>query len=173
MRRVLVIGSGGAGKSTLATQLGGITGLPVIHLDAHYWRTGWVPTPETEWRSRVESLVAGEFWIMDGNYGGTLERRLARADTVVFLDLPRWRCLTRVLTRWLRFRGRSRPSLAPGCPERLRWEFVKWIWGYRGRRRASILKRLESLGPGQRAVILRSPGDVERWLRSPTLFTKS
>jgi adenylate kinase family enzyme len=166
MLRVLVIGSGGAGKSTFATRLGALTGLPVIHLDAYYWRPNWVPTPEAEWHARVDALLVGERWIMDGNYGGTLERRLARADTVIFLDLPRWRCLARVLRRWLRYRGRSRPSAGQGCPERLHGEFLRWIWGYPRRRRAGILQRLAALRPDQQAVILRSPAAVEAYLRA-------
>lgn len=71
MRRVLVIGCGGAGKSTLARQLGEATGLPVIHLDAHYWRPGWVETPKETWRAAVDELIAADAWIMDGNYSGT------------------------------------------------------------------------------------------------------
>ena len=89
MRRVLVIGSGGAGKSRFAVALGRRLGLPVIHLDAHFWHAGWVETPAAEWRERRwRSWSAGEAWVMDGNYGGTMAQRLATCDTVIFLDLP-------------------------------------------------------------------------------------
>src|SRR5262245_11527403 len=106
MQRVLVIGSGGAGKSTFATRLGAATGLPVVHLDARYWRPGWVPTPKQEWTRAIDEISARDAWIMDGNYGGTLDRRLAACDTVLFLDLPRVVCLRRVLWRSLRYWGR-------------------------------------------------------------------
>ena len=89
MRRVAIIGSSGAGKSTLARRLGERTGLPVVHLDEHFWRPGWVETSRGEWRAVQTALCAQDAWIMDGNYSGTLDVRLARADTVVFLDLPR------------------------------------------------------------------------------------
>jgi adenylate kinase family enzyme len=164
MRRVLVIGSGGAGKSTLAAQLGARLGLPVVHLDALYWRPGWVPTPEAEWRGVVAGLAAGESWIMDGNYGGTLDLRLAACDAVVFLDLPRWLCVARVLRRWARYAGRPRPDMAPGCPERLRVEFLRWVWDYPRRRRPGILRRLRESPPGRRVVILRSRSAVARFL---------
>src|ERR1051325_11561095 len=118
MRRVLVIGSGGAGKSTFAARLGERTGLPVVHLDAHYWRAGWRETPREEWDARVDELLAADEWIIDGNYGGTLARRLAACDTVIFLDLPRTLCLWRVVKRRALFRGRSRPDMAEGWPER-------------------------------------------------------
>jgi adenylate kinase family enzyme len=77
MRRVLVIGSGGAGKSTFATRLAQLTGLPLFHLDALYWKPGWVETPKEVWSRTMGQLIAGARWVMDGNYGGTLEQRLA------------------------------------------------------------------------------------------------
>jgi adenylate kinase family enzyme len=167
VRRVLVIGSGGAGKSTFAAALGARLRLPVVHLDAHYWHPGWVATPEAEWRDRVDRLTAGEAWVMDGNYGGTLDQRLAACDAVVFLDLPRRLCLARVLRRWARYAGRSRPDMAPGCPERLRWEFLRWIWDYPRSRRPAILRRLAALPPDRRVVVLRSPAAVADFLARP------
>jgi len=164
VRRVLVIGSGGSGKSTFAQRLGARTGLPVIHLDARYWRAGWEPTPPDEWQDVVRELVARDAWVMDGNYGGTLDARLAACDTAIFLDLPRLVCLWRVVRRWARHRGGTRPDMAPGCNEQLSLEFLRWIWGYPTRQRPGILRRLSTLSAGQRAVVLRSTADVERFL---------
>jgi adenylate kinase family enzyme len=87
---VLVIGPGGAGKSTVAKRLGRILSLEVIHLDKFYWKPGWIEAPKEEWDVPIERLLAGESWIMDGNYSRTLERRLKSADTVVFLDFARY-----------------------------------------------------------------------------------
>jgi adenylate kinase family enzyme len=164
MRRVIVIGSGGAGKSTLAARLGRATGLPVLHLDAHYWRPGWVATPDAEWDAKVAELAAARAWIMDGNYGRTMDQRLATCDTVVFLDLPRTLCLARVLRRWLRYRGRTRPDMNSGCPEQITWEFVRWVWRYPLDQRPGVLRRLAALGPGKRVVHLRSRREAERFL---------
>jgi adenylate kinase family enzyme len=166
VHRVLVIGPGGAGKSTLARRLAERTGLPLVHLDALYWRPGWVEPPREEWGATVAALVTGERWILDGNYGGTLATRIAACDTVVFLDAPRSLCLRRVFGRWLSGRGRVRADVAPGCPERLTWSFLWWIWTYPRRRRGEVLARLAALRPGQEAVVLRSRGDVERFLDS-------
>lgn len=164
MHRVLVIGSGGAGKSTFATRLGERTGLPVIHLDALYWRAGWCETPPDEWAKVVRRVLERDAWVMDGNYGGTVDARLATCDTVVFLDLPRIVCLWRVVRRWLRYRGRARPDMAEGCNERLTLEFVRWIWQYPGTRRPGILAKLAALRHGQRAIVLRSAAEVEQFL---------
>lgn len=164
MRRVLIVGSGGAGKSTLAVRVGARTGLPVVHLDAHYWRAGWTATPAEEWRRTVAALSAAPAWVMDGNYGGTLDLRLAASDTVVFLDLPRVVCLWRIVRRALRHRGRSRPDMAPGCPEQLSWEFVRWVWSYPHRRRPGVLRRLAALPATTRVVVLRSRRAADVWV---------
>ena len=167
MRRVIVIGSGGAGKSTLARQIGERTGLPVIHLDAHYWRAGWVATPRDEWVRTVERMTAGEAWVMDGNYGGTLDLRLAAADTVVFLDLPRTVALWGAIRRRLTHRGgRVRPDMAAGCPEQVGWEFIRWIWRYPRDRRPGVLRKLRAVEHRKRVVILRSRADVRRFVAS-------
>lgn len=164
--RVMLIGSGGAGKSTLARQLGETTGLPVVHLDAHFWKPGWVSTPNDEWDETVAELVAGERWILDGNYGRTMEMRFARADAVVFMDYSRWLCCYRAVKRRVQFGGRSRPDMAAGCEEKIDREFLKWIWDYPATRRPGILARLEELrDEGKRVVVLRSPRETRRFLR--------
>ena len=161
-RRVLVVGSAGAGKTTLAVRLATLMGVPVIHLDAEYWRPGWQHTPPEVWPDRVDALAAGESWVMDGNYGGTLERRLARADAVVFLDISRLTCMRRVVVRWWRYRGRSRPDLPPGCTERLELEFLAWVWNYGQRSRGRVIRLLAD--SGLPVVHLRTKREVERWL---------
>ena len=164
MKRVLVIGPGGAGKTVFSKRISEALNLPVIHLDALYWRAGWHPTPSDEWDGIVEEVTSGPSWIMDGNYGRTLERRLERADAVIFLDLPRLVCLWRVLVRRFHYSGRSRPSMAPGCPERVTWEFGHWIWTYGKRRRPGILARLRAVESEKRVVILRSAREVREYL---------
>jgi len=147
-RRILVLGCGGAGKSTFARQLGDRLALPVVHLDIEYWSFGWKPTPEAEWQERVRRLVAADDWVMDGNFSGSLSTRLSRCDAIVFLDLPRWVCIVSVLLRWFRYRFASRPDLPEGCPEKIDLEFLRWVWDFRQRSRQKVLDALEHAGPG-------------------------
>jgi adenylate kinase family enzyme len=163
---VAVIGSGGAGKSVFALELARRTGLPVIHLDREYWRSGWEPTPEPEWETRVAEIVKAERWIIDGNFGGTMHLRLAAADTIVFLDIPRLICEWAVITRWLRYRRRSRPDMAAGLNDKLDLKFVRWIWGYPTTRRPGILRQLAELPPSTRVVRLTSRRGMREWLDS-------
>ena len=100
--RVVVIGMAGAGKSTFSRALSARTGLPVIHLDFHYWKPGWVKPTEGEWREKQRGLLAGRAWIADGNDPETLDLRLERAETVVLLDTPWWICASRAFLRGLR-----------------------------------------------------------------------
>ena len=161
VRRIAVVGSGGAGKATCARRLGALTGIPVIHLDRYFRQPGWVEPPSEQWRALQADLGTGESWIMDGNYGGTFDVRFARADTVVVLAMPRWLCLTRALWRTLRNRGRD--VQAEGCPERVDLAFLRWIWRYpvvdRPRLEAA-LDRHQHL----RIIQLRSPTQVSSFL---------
>jgi adenylate kinase family enzyme len=162
--RILVIGCGGSGKSTFARGLGRATGLPVIHLDSHFWKPGWVEPERREWEERVDLLVGGRRWIIDGNYGGTLEKRLAAADAAVFLDAPRSLCLWRVLRRRLTYARRSRPDMAEGCPERLTPDFLRYVWRYPQDRRPAVLEKLGRHGRDTAVFVLRSPGQTRRFL---------
>ena len=103
-RRVVVTGMAGAGKSTFSRALSAKTGLPLIVLDAHYWLPGWTKPTDAQWREKQRTLLADDDWIADGNYHATLDLRLARADTVVFLDTRWWICAWRVLVRGVRTR---------------------------------------------------------------------
>jgi adenylate kinase family enzyme len=175
MQRVLVIGPGGAGKSVFAARLAERTGLPLVHLDREYWQPGWIATAPEAWHARVAALVAEPAWILDGNYGGTLEVRIAACDTLVFLDLPAWRCAWRVLRRRGSHRGgASRDSVAPGCPERLDAAFLWWVLSYRRQRRPRVLQRLDGArAAGKRVDILASPREVEAFLARIAPATRS
>ena len=168
MRRVAVIGCGGAGKSTLARTLGRRLDLPVVHLDEHHWRPGWRRIEPAAWRQTQMRLVAADEWILDGNYLATLELRLRAADTVVFLDLPRRRCAWRATRRVLA--GRGRANTAAGCAERLdrrHLAFLRYIWGFAAGPRSRVLRLLAAHRDSTTIVRLTPPAEVRRFLAGP------
>lgn len=166
VRRIAVIGCGGAGKTTLANELGRHLHLPVLHIDGFYWQQrpgiGRVQSTPEEWRRIHEEMIRGERWVIDGMKLGVLPARLAAADTVVFLDLPTWRCLGGVLERRLRFRGQMRPDI--GVYDRISIEFVRWIWSFRRRVRPRVLELLDDCAC--QIVILESRPQVAAFVRS-------
>jgi adenylate kinase family enzyme len=101
---------------------------------------------------------------MDGNYGGTLDIRLAAADTIIFLDLPPPLCVWRAARRAWQYRRRTRPDMGPGCPERLDPAFVRWIWTYRRNKRPGILEKMRQYAEGRRIAHLQTPAEVRRFL---------
>jgi adenylate kinase family enzyme len=164
MKKILVIGSGGSGKSTLSRRLGEKLCLEVFHLDKFYWREGWVKPGDVEWRRTVDELLAREQWIIDGNFSGTLKRRVESCDTIVFLDLSKIVCLWRIIRRRLSYRHQARPDMAEGCNERLNLEFVSWVLNYSRRTRPKVLELIKINAASKKIVWLKSPRQVEAFL---------
>jgi adenylate kinase family enzyme len=154
-RRVLVTGLAGSGKSTFSRSLAAKTGLPLIHLDLHFWKPGWVAPSEGEWRERQGRLLNGDAWILDGNYEETLDLRLERADTIVVLDTPWWVCAGRAFLRGLR---KPVGSVMPeGCDDstwrRLRDEWRMAAGAVRNRRSEPEREREIISQHGQHAAL--------------------
>ncbi len=162
MKRILVLGSGGAGKSTFAKQLSRKTGLPLIHLDLHFWNSGWVETSRDKWLPMVIELAERPEWIMDGNYSGTIDIRMKYADTVIFLDYGRLTCSLGVLKRVILNMGRVRDDMPEGCPERFSFDFMKWIWNYSSRSRPKIIEALEKAPASVTVHVVRNRRSLQR-----------
>ncbi|RME95172.1 MAG: adenylate kinase [Bacteroidetes bacterium] len=163
-QRILILGNSGAGKTTLARRLATRTGLPLIHLDQHYWQPGWRQLSEPKWREKVTQLIASPQWIMDGNYSGTWNLKLPAADLVIYLDYNRWRVTAQMLWRYLRYRGQNRPDVATGCPEPWSCEFFEYVWYYHERKRPGQVERLQTEEAGEKLLIFSTPREAHRWL---------
>jgi adenylate kinase family enzyme len=147
MQRVVILGRGGAGKSTLAARLGAELALPVIELDKHFWAPDLTPMPPDRWREIQQRLVGAKRWVIDGDLGpyDVLSPRLKAADTVVVLDFPLWRCAWRALLR-------SRENL----------DFWRWVVLYRRRSLPGVLAAIEADAGNAKLHVLRGPRGVEQ-----------
>jgi adenylate kinase family enzyme len=163
--RVLVIGCSGSGKSTIAQRLSERFGLPYISMDRDiFWMPGWQPRPRPEALARMQAIVARERWIIDGTSPGTLALRLPRAHLVLWLRPPRRVSLYGVLSRWLRYRGRTRPEMADGCPERISREFLTYVWNFEKKESPEIEANLANFGAGVPVCVLKSRGEGKELL---------
>lgn len=160
----MIIGCGGAGKSTLAQQLGKKLGIKVYHLDSLFWKPGWVPTEREEFIQMQKEMMDEDEWIIDGNYGGTMDIRLEQADTIIFLHYSTIRCLYGIVKRRLQYHGKTRPDMGEGCPERLDWEFVKWVAGYNRKKAPLVLEKLRKFCDKE-ILIFPCPSSVKTFLR--------
>ena len=164
MERIMIIGCGGAGKSTLARQLGEKTGLPVVHLDQIWWAPGnWQHLEREEFDRLLQLELEKPQWILDGNYNRTMELRLQECDTVIYLDYPRWVCLFGWLGRVVKNWGTARPDMGEGCAEWFDPEMAGWIWNFNAKNR----KRYYMLLAGQEGKeirIFRSRRETKQYL---------
>ena len=160
MQRIVVMGPPGSGKSTMAQTLGASLGLPVFHLDQAYWRPGWVEASSESFRAEVERIADLPAWVIDGNYTNTIAPRLRAADTVIYLDASPWLSVLRITRRTAINYGRVCEDSAPGCPERLDLEFLRFTWSWNRLRRVRSLALADSFAG--RKVTLRTRADWRR-----------
>ncbi len=161
----MVIGiSSGVGKSTFAKNLGKKLGINVYHLDSYFWKPGWVEATLEEFTESQEEIVANDSWIIDGNYSNTFELRAKRADTIIYLELPRYMCLFRVLKRYFKHIGKKRPDL--GCTEKIDWEFITFIWTTYKPRIRKMQERLERLSKDKTVIKLKGKKQIQAFLNN-------
>jgi len=154
------MGPPGSGKSTLARHLGVRYDLPVFHLDQAFWQAGWIETPPNRFSAEVERIAALPAWVIDGNYIGTIGPRLRAADTVIYLDMPTWLMMFRIVRRTVAGYGRARIDTAPGCVERFDLGFLRFVWTWNRTRRAEKLALVD--GFSGRKIVLHGRHAVQR-----------
>jgi adenylate kinase family enzyme len=167
MQRVLVMGSCGAGKSTFARRLSAITNIPMVSLDALFWKPGWIESDKEEFKQRVTEAARQPRWIMDGNYtsqAGELRREVS--DTIIWFDLPRSSCMLGVFRRIAGSYGQVRPEMAEGCPEKIDFRFFHYVWTFPEQQRPRLLKYFEGLRSDQSLICFTGRSQADRYLKS-------
>lgn len=140
----MVVGNCGVGKSTFSKKLSLLTNIELIHLDLYYWEADWIEPEKAMWDTQVKKLVGKRSWIMDGNYGGTMDIRIDKADTIIFLNYPTRIALWRVLKRMVRYWKKSRPDMPGNCKERFDLNFLFYVVSFNSRRKRMLLDKLSS-----------------------------
>ena len=149
MRKVVILGRGGSGKSALSRQLSDMTGIPAVELDTLFWQPGPTPMDPSRWAVRQHELVQRSCWILDGDLGPhdtALEVRLRAADTIIVMDFTLLRCAWRTLRR-----GREQP------------EYWRWVQAYRRRSLPDVMRAISSGAPHAKLYMLRNPAMVQRF----------
>ena len=164
-KRVAVIGCPGGGKSTFSRALRDRVGLPLYHLDAIYWRDDRTHLSREEFYPLMQEIIAREEWIMDGNFNRTMPERIKRCDTIIYLDFSRVVCLMGVVKRVITTYGTVRPDMGEGCPERIDFEFMKWVWNFNKNKRESYYKMLNEV-EGIETIVLKNRCAVKLFLKS-------
>ncbi len=144
MQRILILGSPGTGKSTLSRELSHVLGLPLYHLDQLFFEANWVIN-EPVFRQKLHDVLHEDQWIIDGNYTSTLSDRLTRADAVIYLDYPTPLALSGIITRYFRYRQTTRPDMAPGCTEQLKFSFLWYVLTFKRKKRKQTLAHLAAV----------------------------
>lgn len=166
--KITIIGYSGSGKSTLAENLARSYSIPKLHMDTLQFQPGWIDS-DRDWMEKEmkQFLSDHKDWVIDGNYSWCFyERRMAEADKIIFLNFSRWNCLYRAFKRYLKYRHKTRESMAPGCPEKFDWEFIRWIlWDGRTKNAKERYRNIRSTYP-DKFISLKNQKELDAFLKT-------
>ncbi len=157
-KRIIVIGCPGSGKSTFAIKLNNITGIPLFHLDNIWWNHDRTHISRDEFDRKLETIILGESWIIDGNYSRTYEVRIIACDTIIFLDYSRDVCLSGIEDRV----GKNRPDI-PWTEKTIDPELVDLINNFQSLQRLSLMSLFEKY-PDKNLITFHSRQEADAWL---------
>ena len=169
MKRVMIVGAPGSGKSTLAVRLGKATGLPVYHMDKIHYAPSWVEREKSVKSSMTNEVHALDQWIFEGGHSATYAERIARADHFIWLDIPLWKRMYRVLKRCVIHHGQVRPDMQDECPERFNWQmidFLRFIIRTRHTARLKLVRIYNNPPPHLRVVRLSNQAEIDHLIAS-------
>lgn len=164
LKKILVIGGNGSGKSTFSKALAAKTGLPLIHLDKIFWKGNREYISREEFDEKLENELRKESWIIDGNFERTLERRLQFCDTVFYFDFSTVQCLLGVTERVLKNYGRTREDMGGNFQERFDFEFYKAILRFNKKNRPKTKSLLKKYKP--EIIVFKNRKQAEEYLKN-------
>lgn len=162
-KNIMVLGCSGAGKSALAGRVAEITGLRLIHMDYFYYEPNWTVRNDDDITASVVEAIAEDGWVFDGNHASTFDLRAEKSDMIIWVRIPRWRCLFNVCYRAWRYRGETRPDMAYGCDERVTWNHIKFIWNF-NKRSGGMVKLLADNEEKKQTYILTDYAQIEAFV---------
>ncbi len=165
MKKIILIGCPGSGKTTLATKLGSKLNIPIHHLDKYFWKENRKHLTQEEFREVQDDLMATDTWILDGNFTKSIDNRIVNADTVIFLDFPKALSLFRYVKRYINHFGTVRNDMGGGNTDTLQWKFIKFVLTFPKEEIYSMIKEYS----GERKVyILKNQKEVDIFLNNAT-----
>lgn len=161
--KIAILGYSGSGKSTLAHYISEQKDLRCLHLDKVHFKRDWVERPDKEAKEMVMEFMENPDWVIDGNYTGFYQsERLEQADRIIILLFSRWAALRRVLTRYVKYRGKTRPDMGDGCNEKVDREFVWWVL-YQGRSKSYRNKyRNIQIKYPEKTIVIRNQKELDK-----------
>ena len=161
MKKIIVIGCPGSGKSTFSKQLNKLTGIPLYHLDLLYWNEDRTKVPREVFINELDSIIDKDSWIIDGNYGSTMEKRMAACDTIFFLDYPKDVCISGIMER----RGKARSDM-PWIEQsdEADEEFLSWVKDYYTESRPVVMGLLKKYS-NKEIMIFTSRDEANEYLK--------
>lgn len=163
MKRVIIIGGNGSGKTTFAYKLAEQTKLPLVHTDSIYWRDNWESVSRHEFDEILQVELDKDEWIIDGNNIRSIPERLKVCDTVFYFDFPSFMCLWGVFSRCIKNYGKSRSDMGGYCPERLDFSFYKQVLLF-NRRNGKKLYAMINEAKHLECIVFKSRRQVKRYL---------
>ncbi len=165
-KKIAIIGCAGSGKTTLAFKLKDQLGLPLYHLDQYYWKAGWQRVDLQVFEDAHAQLCNQSEWLMEGVYLKFLPYRAARADVIIFLDVPRYKCLWYVIKRAVLNLGKELPGSSHNCKQRIFdrefMRLLKWIWNFNKRYGPQITETLGAYKSTKQIIILKSLEELDQ-----------
>lgn len=162
-KRIIILGGSGSGKSTLAKKIAEYTGYPVYHLDELFLENDWSMKDKSLWPKISETFLKQDVGVVDGNYSSNIPLRVAWADLIIFIDIPTWLQVFRIVKRFfsVRFQKDNRLGIPHGSKEKIKFKFLIWVLNWNRKRRNKTLKILEKQASDKKVLIIKKITDLD------------